>query len=204
MNHEQFQQAAGISATLATRWFLHIASAMDEFGITSANDKAMFIAQSGHESSGFSLLTESLNYTPQALITTFGRRITQYQAEMLGRTADHAANQPAIANLVYSGRLGNKAPGDGWKYRGRGLIQITGLDNYLRCSAGLHFDLVKEPALLELDKYAARSAAWYYSSNGCSLVCDDINKVTRIINGGTNGLIDRQRRLKIARAALIV
>lgn len=202
MNHEQFQQAAGISATLATRWFLHITSAMEEFGITSANDKAMFIAQVGHESSGFSLLTESLNYTPQDLITTFGRRITQYQAEMLGRTAEHAANQSAIANLVYSGRLGNKAPGDGWKYRGRGLIQITGLDNYLRCSTGLHLDLVKEPELLESYSEAARSAAWFYSTSGCSQACDDVNKVTRIINGGSNGLSDRKRRLTRARAVL--
>lgn len=114
MNQSQFQQAAGVSAGLATRWFPHIDAAMKEFGIVKPEDQAMFIAQSGHESAGFSALVESFNYTPAALLTTFGRRITNYQAYMLGRDKEkgHVANQPAIANLVYSNRLGNKASGD--------------------------------------------------------------------------------------------
>jgi putative chitinase len=204
MNQSQFQKAADISAGLATRWFPHIAAAMREFGITSPADKAMFIAQVGHESGGFTAVAENLNYTPAALVSTFGKRITQQQADALGRTTTHPARQDAIANLVYSKRLGNSAPGDGWKYRGRGLIQITGLDNYRTCGAALKLDLVTSPQLLEQELHAARSAAWFYTSKGCMAYGADVNRVTRIINGGLNGIDDRKLRYNKARAALLV
>ena len=199
---EQFQKAADISAGLAARWFPHIDAAMKEFGITAATDKAMFIAQVGHESGSFKQTVESLNYTPQALLSTFGKRVTSQQANDLGRTSAHPANQPAIANLVYGGRMGNKDSGDGWKYRGRGLIQITGQDNYRACGAGLRLDLVSNPELLESDQHAARSAAWFYVANGCLKYSGDIEKITRIINGGTNGLDDRKDRYSKALSVL--
>ncbi|HAW8376341.1 TPA: glycoside hydrolase family 19 protein [Escherichia coli] len=205
MNQSQFQQAAGVSAGLASRWFPHIDAAMKEFGIIKPEDQAMFIAQSGHESAGFSALVESFNYTPAALLTTFGRRITNYQAYMLGRDKEkgQVANQPAIANLVYSNRLGNKASGDGWKYRGRGLIQITGLDNYRRCGTVLKLDLVSNPELLEKDINAARSAAWFYATSGCLSYSGDLVRITQIINGGQNGINDRRERYAKAKAALV-
>ena len=136
MNLQQFQKAAGLSAGLASRWFPHIDAALKEFGIASPTDVAMFIAQVGHESGSFSTLVESLNYAADRLVPLFGpRRITEQQAAALGRTKTQPANQQAIANLIYGGdwgkrSLGNQAPGDGWKYRGRGLKQITGLANY--------------------------------------------------------------------------
>lgn len=201
---EQFQKAADISAGLAARWFPHIDAAMKEFGITAATDKAMFIAQVGHESDGFRQVVESLNYTPGALVTVFGKRITQQQANALGRTTEQSARQDAIANLVYASRLGNKASGDGWKYRGRGLIQITGLDNYRACGAALKLDLVTKPELLELELQAARSAAWFYTSKGCMAYGADVYRVTQIINGGLNGIDDRKVRYNKARAALLV
>lgn len=201
---EQFQQAADISAGLAARWFPHIDAAMKEFGITAATDQAMFIAQVGHESGGFRQVVESLNYTPGALVAVFGKRITRQQANALGRTTAQSARQDAIANLVYANRLGNKASGDGWKYRGRGLIQITGLDNYRACGAALKLDFVTKPELLELDQQAARSAAWFYTSKGCMAYGADIDRVTRIINGGLNGIDDRKVRYNKARAALMV
>ncbi|TBL40733.1 glycoside hydrolase family 19 protein [Hafnia alvei] len=204
MKLEQFYKAADISAGLAARWFPHINAAMKEFGITAPIDQAMFIAQVGHESGGFRQIVESLNYTSGALVAVFGKRITQQQAKALGRTATQPARQDAIANLVYANRLGNKAAGDGWKYRGRGLIQITGLDNYRACGATLKLDLVTKPELLELELQAARSAAWFYTSKGCMAYGADVYRVTQIINGGLNGIDDRKVRYNKARAALMV
>lgn len=204
MNQSQFQQAANLSAGTSARWFPHIDAAMKEFGITAPLDQAMFIAQTGHESLGFTRVVESFNYSVDGLKKTFGKRLTAYQCEMLGRIdGKQTAHQPQIANLVYGGRLGNKAAGDGWKYRGRGLTQITGLENYTKCGTALKLDLVTSPELLEQDRNAARSAAWFYATSGCLLYSGDLARVTQIINGGQNGIEDRRQRYNRARAALL-
>ncbi|EIK5099198.1 glycoside hydrolase family 19 protein [Salmonella enterica] len=196
MNQQQFQQAAGISAGLSARWYPHITAAMSEFGITAPLDQAMFIAQTGHESAGFTVLKESFNYSVEALKKTFGKRLTPYQCEMLGRKTQ-------IANLVYGGRMGNKDAGDGWKYRGRGLIQITGLENYTRCGVALKLDLVANPGQLELERHAARSAAWFFVTKGCLKYSGDMVRVTQIINGGQNGIGDRRERFEKAKSVLV-
>lgn len=209
MNQQQFQQAAGISAGLAARWFPHIDAAMKEFGITAPLDQAMFIAQMGHESGGYEKLVESLNYTADRLVPVFGKhRITAQQAAALGRTATQPANQKAIANLVYGGEwgkknLGNQVAGDGWKYRGRGLKQITGLSNYRKCGLALKLDLVTQPELLEQDENAARSAAWFFANKGCMKYTGDLVRVTQIVNGGQNGIDDRRHRFNLAKAVLV-
>ncbi|MEQ4874068.1 glycoside hydrolase family 19 protein [Klebsiella oxytoca] len=208
MNKSQFQKAAGISAGLAARWFPHIDAAMKEFGITSAIDQAMFIAQCGHESTSFTQLVESFNYSVAGLAGFVkANRITQDQANSLGRKSSEKAlpleRQRAIANLVYSNRYGNKSAGDGWKYRGRGLKQITFLDNYLRCGTALKLDLVSNPELLEKDINAARSAAWFYTSSGCLHYPGDLVRVTQIINGGQNGIDDRRARFLKAKQVLV-
>ena len=198
MNTEQFQRAAGISSELACRWHQHIISALQEFGITRPIDQAMFIAQVGHESGGFSRLIESFNYSVAGLQQTFGNRLTKDQISFLGRKTYEKSlpveRQRAIANLVYSKRMGNNGPQDGWKYRGRGLIQITGLSNYRDCGNGLKVDLLENPDLLSQDSYAARSAAWFFSSKGCLKYSGDLVRVTQIINGGQNGIDDRRAR----------
>lgn len=207
MNQSQFQQAAGISAGLAARWYPHIDAAMTEFGITSKEDRAMFIAQTGHESAGFTSLVENFNYSIAALadFVRYGR-ITPAQANALGRRQGEPSlpleRQRAIANLVYNKRYGNNAPGDGWKYRGRGLIGITFLDNYRKCGTALQLDLVGAPELLEQDHYAARSAAWQYATSGCLNYPGDLARVTLIINGGNNGIDDRRARYGVALKAL--
>ncbi|MFJ5852868.1 glycoside hydrolase family 19 protein [Enterobacter cancerogenus] len=209
MKQQQFQRAAGISAGLAARWFPHIDKAMMDYGITATLDQAMFIAQMGHESSGFTRLVENLNYAAENLVLTFGRhRITPQQAAALGRTATQPANQKAIANLVYGGEwgkknLGNQVAGDGWKYRGRGLKQITGLSNYRSCGEALKLDLVTQPELLEEDENAARSAAWFYASRGCLLHSGDVERVTLLINGGRNGLEKRRALFNLAKSILV-
>ncbi|EIZ1381878.1 glycoside hydrolase family 19 protein [Salmonella enterica] len=203
MNQSQFQQAAGISAGLSARWFPHIDAAMSEFGITAPLDQAMFLAQIGHESGGFTRIVENLNYSADGLKATFGKYFPGDTAQLYGRTADHPANQKAIANIVYAHRMGNIEENDGWNYRGRGLIQITGHDNYRDCGAGLGADLILSPQLLEQDGYAARSAAWFFASKGSLKRSGDIKAVTKIINGGTNGLDDRKARYEKAKSVLV-
>ncbi len=203
MNKSQLQQAAGISADLAARWYQPLTAAMKEFGIESKDDQAMFIAQVGHESGGFSRIVENLNYSADGLLATFGKYFTADTAQQYGRTADHPADQKSIANIVYANRMGNVELNDGWNYRGRGLIQITGHDNYRDCGTGLGTDLLLVPQLLEQDDYAARSAAWFYAAKGCLKHSGDVKAVTKIINGGTNGLDDRQARYDKAKSVLV-
>ncbi|EBZ5516634.1 glycoside hydrolase family 19 protein, partial [Salmonella enterica subsp. enterica serovar Saintpaul] len=134
-------------------------------------------------------------------------RITPDQASTLGRKACEKAlpleRQRAIANLVYSKRMGNNGPGDGWNYRGRGLIQITGLNNYRDCGNGIKTELVAHPDLLAQDTYAARSAAWFFATRGCQNYSGDLVRVTQIINGGQNGIGDRRERFEKAKSVLV-
>ncbi|EKK7718894.1 glycoside hydrolase family 19 protein [Cronobacter sakazakii] len=207
MDIKTFKKAAGISPELSARWHPHIVAAMAEFGITKPVDQAMFIAQTGHESTGFTRLVESFNYSVAGL-ADFVRagRLTQGQANSLGRRHGEPSlpleRQRAIANLVYSKRMGNNGPTDGWFYRGRGLIQITGLNNYRDCGNCLKVDLLSQPELLAQDDYAARSAAWFFVSKGCLNYPGDVTRVTQIINGGQNGIDDRRARFEAARRVL--
>lgn len=160
---------------------------------------AAFLAQVGHESGQLRTLVENLNYSAEGLVRTWPGRFNLL-------TATNCARKPEqIANIVYASRLGNgpAATGDGWKYRGRGLIQVTGWVNYQACGSALSLDLLTKPELLEQPSYAAMSAAWFWSSNGLNELADagKFEAITQRINGGQNGAADRlaiyQRALKV-------
>ena len=163
-------------------------TAMNRYGIVGAPRAAAFIAQVGHESGQLTRLVENLNYSADGLMKTWPSRFDSVRATAAAR------NPEQIANIVYAGRMGNAAPGDGWKYRGRGLIQVTGKTNYAACGEALGLDLINQPELLEQPQYAAMSAAWFWSANGLNSLADagDLTKITQRINGGTNGMADRQ------------
>lgn len=205
MTQDELTRAAGLSSALGARWFPFIEAAMREFKIDTPLQKAHFIAQVGHESAGFTRTVESLNYSVAGLLATFPTRITKVQAQALGRSDTQAADQRQIANLVYGNRLGNRAgTDDGFNFRGRGLIQITGRSNYKACGEALMIDLENQPSTLGEDKYAALSAGWFWSSRDLNrwAELDDIEKITRLINGGINGMDDRSARLAKAKAVL--
>lgn len=208
MTKDQFMRAAGISSSLAEKWYPHIVEAMNTYGIDTPKRQAHFIGQIGTESGGFQSVQESLNYSVAGL-AIFGIRLTAAQREELGRKPGEKALSPerqaAIANIVYGGRFGNNLNGDGWKYRGRGLKQITFKANYEECGKALGLNLVDSPDLLLQDKYAALSAGWFWKANGCNQFADagDVNGLTRRINGGLNGLQDRIDRTKRAEGVLL-
>ncbi|WP_455852711.1 glycoside hydrolase family 19 protein [Pantoea endophytica] len=201
-----FQRATGVSDALRDKWFPRIAASMNSFGITTALRQAHFLAQVGHESAGFTKVEEGLNYSENALTAMFGKRITVAQAKAHGRNAEHAANQKMIANIIYANRNGNGdvASGEGYRYRGRGLIQITGKANYAALSGQLSADVVANPDLLTENLQAAMSAAAWWKNHGLNELADldDVTRITKVINGGTNGLEDRKSRLLKAKGIL--
>ena len=163
-------------------------TAMGKYGIVTRLRIAAFIAQVGHESGQLTRLVENLNYSAEGLMKTWPSRFDLVRATAAARKPEQ------IANIVYAGRMGNTEPGDGWKYRGRGLFQVTGKANYAACGDALGLDLLSKPELLELPQHAAMSAAWFWSMKDLNTLADkgDFVKITRRINGGLNGQADRQ------------
>lgn len=207
MTRDQFRKAAGISDALADRWYPSIISAMNEFKITTPQRQAAFLAQVGHESGGFSRIAESFNYSVSGL-SIFSKYLTPAQRNELGRQTREKTvpkeRQIKIANLVYGNRYGNGAD-EGWKFRGRGLIQITFKNNYADCGKGLGVDLISKPEMLEWEEYAARSAGWYWDSRKLNAFADEgeFTKIIKAINGGLNGQEDRIKRRKLAESVLL-
>ena len=170
-----------------------LVEAMNGAGIKDPKEQAMFMAQMDHESGGFKTYEENLNYSAKGLRSTFGKYF-KTDAE----AAQYARNPEAIANKVYGGRMGNTDPGDGWKYRGRGAVQLTGKDNYTAAGKALGLDLANNPDLAKDPEVAAKVATWYWKQRNLGLMAQDgnVEGVTRKINGGTNGLADRQAKYR--------
>ncbi|MEN4604091.1 glycoside hydrolase family 19 protein [Pantoea agglomerans] len=201
-----FQRATGVSNSLRDAWYPHIAASLSAFQISTPLRQAHFLAQTGHESAGFLKVEEGLNYSENALTAMFGKRITAEQARAYGRNAMHPANQKMIASIIYANRNGNGDinSGDGYRYRGRGLIQITGKANYEALVKQLGADVVANPDLLLGYRFAAMSAAAWWKNHGLNELADsdDVTRITRVINGGTNGLDDRKSRLSKSKGIL--
>lgn len=175
---------------------------MQRFGIDmSLRRQAAFLAQLIHESNGFRSTVENLNYSASSLLKMWPKRFTPTLANEFGRTAEHPANQRMIANIAYENRLGNGpvSSGEGWIYRGRGPIQMTGKANYAACGAALNIDLLSDPDALTEPMFGTLAAGWFWdrgNSTGQSLngLADlgNIDKISRVINGGDNGLVARR------------
>lgn len=155
---------------------------------------AHFLGQIHHET-GFNLDTENLNYSAKGLIDTFGKYFNSETA------SQYARNQQSIANRVYANRMsnGNQASGDGWKYRGRGAIQLTGKSNYLSFQKWLNLKNLNPNDVAT--KYYWHTALFFFEANGIFKLCNDVSdasitKVSKKINGGTNGLSDRIAKTK--------
>lgn len=167
----------------------------------TAERLAAFLAQVSHESGGFNFVKENLNYGAKGLMTTFRK---YFPTEALAKQYERKPQM--IANRVYANRMGNgdEASGDGWKYCGRGLIQLTGKDNYSRFSAALEVTIDEGVAYMETPAGACASAGWFWDNNSLNAYCDrqDFIGLTKRINGGTNGLADRQHHYDVALRAL--
>jgi putative chitinase len=180
------------------------------YGINAnARRLSHFLAQVLHESGNLTVLTESMNYPPQALLATFGQhRITPEQARQLGRSPGHPAKQEAIANVVYGGefgrvQLGNTQVGDGWRFRGHAAMQMTGRDSFQRIGKRMGVDFVSNPELSLQAPYILLTACEEWSEKRCNEVADanDIVAVTKRINGGRIGL--PQREAQFARTSAV-
>lgn len=159
---------------------------------------AHFLAQAGHESGGFKAVNENLNYGAKGLLGIFKKYFpTPEKAALYERKPEK------IANLVYGGRMGNgpEASGDGYRFRGRGYIQLTGKDNYKAFDAVVEENILENPDLVAT-KYPLLSAAWFFHKNGLHKIADKgatdavVTEVTKRVNGGTIGLVDRLKHFK--------
>lgn len=208
--------AAGVKDP--AKWIDAIVSVCQEFEINTPQRIAAFIAQTSHESGGYTMLSENLNYRAATLAACWPNRFAVLGPDKKPKkengklvptaVANSIAGKPElIANMVYSSRMGNgpAESGEGWKFRGRGLKQLTGKDNYTRCGQSLGVDLLSNPDLLLEPLFAARSAGWFYKINNLSLFADvgDIKGMTKKINGGLIGLEQRQAKYEKCLASVL-
>ena len=181
------------------KWLAPLEATFVKYDISTSIRQAAFIGQCSHESNNFKTLQENLNYSAEGLMKTWPSRFPTKEI------ADQYARQPAkIAGKVYNGRLGNTSEEEAAKYLGRGLIQLTGKENYANCGSGIGADLLANPELLLDPQYACLSAGWFWRKRDLNSLADtqDIETMTRRINGGLIGLDDR--RAKISKALSVL
>jgi putative chitinase len=193
----------------ADDWAAALDGALSRFHITTRDRVCAFLAQTSHESAHFRRLEESLYYrTPARLMAVWPKRFRDEAS-----ATPYVANPERLGNYVYALRMGNgdEASGDGYRYRGRGLIQLTGRSNYLQAGEALGIDLVSTPDRLVAKDVAALSAAWFWDTRGLNALADhdkpdddleDFVEITRRINGGTVGLKERLEAFRLLRSSL--
>jgi len=190
-------------------WTRVLNDAMDRFDVRTLHRVAAFLAQIAHESDEFRRVVENLNYTAKRLMQVWPKRFTS-----LAKARRYERQPKKLANYVYANRLGNgdEATGDGWRFRGRGLLQITGRGNYRATAQALALPLEDNPELLKQPGVAALAAAHFWKSRGLNELADDRNTdnddedfvtISVIINGGRTGLESRKRYWARAKAVLL-
>jgi len=182
------------------QWVEPMNDILPQYSIETPERIAAFLAQTAHESAGFTAVRENLNYSAQALVRTWPSRFNSATA------GEYARKPEKIANKVYANRMGNgdESSGDGWRYRGRGLIQTTGKTNYLKLADHLNKSLEETIKFCETIEGAIVSACFYWVSNSLNSIADrgDMTTLTKRINGGTIGLSDRLKKYEIVMTLL--
>ena len=182
----------------------------ERFNISTVRQQAAFLGQCGHECGNFRIFEENLNYRAETLMKLWPKRFPTLEF-----AKQYERNPKKIANSVYSNRMGNRdeASGDGWRFRGSGALQLTGHSNFYHAGKALGVDFVMEPELVRTPKYALLTAGWFWSTHNCNELAESgapldndgrptwIN-LTKKINGGTIGLVDRVRHTLDAIAVL--
>jgi len=196
VNADQLQRLG-----IGIEWVPALNDTFTKFGIATVKQQASFIGQCSHECGNFKILEENLNYRATTLMKLWPKRFpTQEIAN------SYEKNPKKIANMVYSNRMGNRdeASGDGYRFRGRGCIQLTGHANYFHASKACGVDFVMEPDLVATPQYAAMTAGWFWSTHGCNPLAEveDWIGLTKKINGGVIGLDDRIKQTQRAVAVL--
>lgn len=175
--------------------FSALSDVLPRYEINTPERVAAFLAQCGHESVDFTVLKENLNYSAKGLVATWPRRFLSESAALL-----YHRNPEKIANFVYANRMGNgdEASGDGWRYRGRGAIQLTGKDNYSAFARAINHTLDETVVYLETLAGAVESAAWFWRRNNLNVLADarDMVTMTKKINNGTLGLEERRQHFE--------
>jgi len=182
-------------------WYNALVDILPKYDITTEARVAGFIAQCAHESGNFMTLEENLNYREETLLKVFGRYFGPGKRD----PKEYAKNPEKIANYVYmdefrTSKMGNTQPGDGWRFRGRGLKQLTGRENYTNFGKSVNMTAEQAADYVATEKGAIESACWFWNAKKLNAVADtgDVVKMTKIINGGDIGLADRQARYKKA------
>jgi putative chitinase len=177
-------------------WFDSLSQALPDYEINTPQRIAAFLAQCAHESGGFTAIKENLNYKAESLCKVWPRYFNT------GNAAQYAHNQEAIANRAYGGRMGNgpEESGDGYKFCGRGLIQLTGRSNYQAFADSIQISIDDASEYLKTFEGCVQSACWFWEANNLNQYADsgDILTMTKRINGGTLGLEDRQKHYQHA------